>query len=213
MEINQEVLSGVLSGSLATLILKGIIDAVTSRVEHKRALGKELFIRKLNAAEKTTAFYTVYLSKSAEMRMGYRAFIELLRDDSIERNGDVIEEILSKASKTAEELATARAIEISVANLYFDLSNAKDWSDHDYGKLIDLISSIHFLSSTSSDLLKKLQGHVSRGEQQRAVKCNEELDKISSRMAEDLSRIVALLDKECVAIERALKVLKSQLEL
>lgn len=66
--IDINILTGILGGSLATLVAKEILNQINKRQDFTRELKKVTYIKKLEKAENAIAFYWTYLNKVTEMK-------------------------------------------------------------------------------------------------------------------------------------------------
>jgi len=142
MELNQETIIGFLTGSLATVILKGIIDGFNKRIEFRRELKKKLYDKKIDAAENTVKA----LVKSMESALILANTI----DTALENEMD--EEIFINIWETYFNLMgeSETALLNSSAYLYFQLQDAEFWSNEDQRLFIETISKVKVIGTDTN---------------------------------------------------------------
>ncbi len=134
MELTQETIIGILTGSVATITIKGIIDYFNKKVEFRRELKKNLYGKKLEAAEHgIKAMFQSYQSAVIIANA-----IDSLLTEEIE--GDLFENIWQSYFNLMDEGET-RLLNSS-ASLYFKMHNNALWSNKDQKEFLKLLSNV-----------------------------------------------------------------------
>jgi hypothetical protein len=66
MTIDINTISAFLTGSIATLVIREIINQINRKVDFNRDLTKIAYQKKLEKAENAVAYYWTYLNKAIE---------------------------------------------------------------------------------------------------------------------------------------------------
>lgn len=138
MDIDQGTIIGILTGSLGTIVVKGIIDFFNKSAEHKREIKRGFYGKKLASAEETIrSLFNNYQS----MIVIVNAIDNLVESDM---DGDFFDQIwtsyYAQMTKAEEQLLS------SSASLYFQLENDELWSNEDQKELLEIYSNVKILS-------------------------------------------------------------------
>ncbi len=80
--MNQEIIIGLLSGSLGTLILKELFNQYNKRKDFDRDLTKFIYERKIDAAEKAISFYSSYMNRIVEIKQSFEVIKRSIENNS-----------------------------------------------------------------------------------------------------------------------------------
>jgi hypothetical protein len=80
--MNQEIIIGLLSGSLGTLILKELFNQYNKRKDFDRELTKFIYERKIDAAEKAISFYSSYMNRIVEIKQSFEVIKRSIENNS-----------------------------------------------------------------------------------------------------------------------------------
>jgi hypothetical protein len=139
--MNINTLTGILGGSLVTLIIKELLNQFNKHQDFNRELIKITYVKKLEKAENATAFYWTCLNKLTEMKKSLDFVIIAVNE--FEDNAydlEIIEDLMNKTSQTLTDLASEKYLNINSIHLYFDLEDTEKWNENDMSKLIKALS-------------------------------------------------------------------------
>ena len=95
---------GFLSGSLATLFIKSIIDFINDKVAFKREFKKKYFDKKLEAADKAVASLYSMATSIGVLSASY----EMMSNTKKEFNYELFKIIVANSSAQIQKLSTLR---------------------------------------------------------------------------------------------------------
>lgn len=145
--INNELIAAFLGGSIISVVAQNIFNVFSENKKHKREMQRIKYERKLDFAEKCTAFYMTYYFKSLEVKKSYELLLESLKKEStqiinqeyflglVQQNADLLIEL-----ENNENL-----LKINSIYLYFDTSKMNGWNDLDMYSLIQVVNEIRNL--------------------------------------------------------------------
>ena len=155
--MDQQTIIGILTGSLGTIIVKGIIDFFNKRVEHKREIKKGFYEKKLVSAEETIrSLFNNYQS----MVVIVNAIDNLVETDM---DGDFFDHIWK--SYFEQMTIGEKQLLSSSASLYFQLENDELWSNVDQKELLEIYSNVKVLS----DEIQYLNSLISESDDNEAI--------------------------------------------
>ena len=201
MEVSQETIIGFLTGTIATIILKGIIEFYQKKVEFKRELEKSFYNKKLDAAEQAVKAMFQNVQSATVIVTAIKNVLE--RD----MDGELFDQIWVAYFKIIEQ--GEFSLLNSTASMYFQLDNSELWSNEDQQNLFDVYSKIKILGEEFDiyeDELEKLQEND---------KAYHELDNyienvIKVNAKEELSKLKGLLEKSSNAQLTSIKQIKNE---
>jgi len=200
MEIELISIIAFLSGSLGTLIIKGIIDFINKRIEYKRGIKKDFFGKKLLAAEE--AIRSLFGS--------YQSTIIIVHaiDNLLERDmdGDLFDELWNTYF---EKLASIENQFLnSSVSLFFELENEDLWNNDDQRELFDIYSNIKIII----DEVEYLNKELDLASQERAGLIRKRLDEeIKNELMTELRKLSEKLTKNYNATFSNIQMIKNEL--
>lgn len=130
--IDTNIIIGLLSGSLATLLAKEIINQINKHQDFTRELKKVTYIKKLEKAEDAIAFYWTYLNKVTEMKKSLEFIIKAVNElEEKDYDIQIIQEVLNKNGQAITDLSGEKYSNINAVHLYFDLEDTNNWNESD----------------------------------------------------------------------------------
>ena len=130
-----------MSGSVATLIVKGLWEQLTKWQDFRRELQKLAFTRKLEKAENAIALYRTYTNKLIELKKSIELSITVLEDiDDSDKDLQIISDLMGKNSVFLNELDGEKYAHINSVHLYFDIDDTEKWNEEDLEKLLNTIA-------------------------------------------------------------------------
>lgn len=211
MVINIDVISAFLSGSLATLVIREILNQINRKIDFSRELKKIVYQKKLEKAENAVAYYWTYLNKAVEVKKSIETINKALSEiDETELDVEIVLDTLSKNSKTLEDLAGHKYFSINAVHLYFDLEDDDSWSEEDTGKLYDCIAEMKYRDNDIKFWMSLYNAHAENDEQ---IASNywEEMKKVLPAYQASLQKFVNLLEKNKQATHLIVRKIKSQI--
>lgn len=197
MEISQETIIGFLTGTVATIILKGIVDFFQKRVEFKRELKKSLYDKKLDAAEEAVKAMFQNVQSATTIVNAIKNVLE--RD----MDGELFEQIWEAYFKIIEQGESS--LLNSTASMYFQLENPELWSNEDQQNLFDVYSKIKILGEEIQIYEDELDKHQENDkvynelenyiENELRVKAKEELGKLKELLEKNSNAQLAAIEK------------------
>jgi tetratricopeptide (TPR) repeat protein len=139
--IDINTITGILGGSLATLIVKEILNQINKRQDFKRELKKLTYIKKLERAESAIAYYWTYLGKVTEMKKSLEFIIKAVNEmDEKAYDIEIIQQTMHNTGLAITELSGEKYSNINSIHLYFDLENIDKWNEKDLENLLKSLS-------------------------------------------------------------------------
>jgi hypothetical protein len=139
--IDTNALVGILSGSLATLVIKEILNQINKRQDFTRELKKVTYTRKLEKAENAIAYYWTYLNKVIEMKKSLEVIIKAINEfDEKENDVEFIQQIMTTTSQALTDLAGDKYSNVNAIHLYFDLEDNEKWNENDIENLLKYLA-------------------------------------------------------------------------
>lgn len=114
----EQIITAGLIGSLITIIIQAIINAIGDRVKYKRELRSLIFKRKTEIVEKAMSWYQEALDM-------YSMFQMALREYDMDCNPVTIEKIQASCIKS-NKLFTETESRLNLIYLYYDFSDIED---------------------------------------------------------------------------------------
>ncbi|WP_422360312.1 hypothetical protein [Reichenbachiella sp.] len=201
MEISQETIIGFLTGTVATIILKGIVDFFQKRVEFKRELKKSLYDKKLDAAEEAAKAMFQNVQSATIIVNAIKNVLE--RD----MDGELFEQIWEAYFKIIEQGESS--LLNSTAPMYFQLDNPELWSNEDQQNLFDVYSKIKILGEEIQIYEDELDKHQENDEVYDELE-NYIENELRVNAKEELSKLKELLEKNSNAQLAAIEEIKKE---
>jgi hypothetical protein len=149
MNIDVQAIIGFLSGSLAAIIIRFVLDQITSRQSFNRELKKLTFTRKLEKAENAIALYRTYTIKIIELQKSFELTISVMNNiEETEKDLSGVLELISKNQLFLNELSTEKYSHINSMHLYFDLDGSEQRNEENLEKMLDILADISGLNNT-----------------------------------------------------------------
>jgi hypothetical protein len=143
MKIDASTIIGFLSGSLATIILKFILDQITNKQVFNREIAKIIFTKKLQIAENAVAYYYAFLSKIIELQKSLELTVKVLNDiEKTDKDLAAIMEIIQKNGSFISELSSEKYTHINAVHLYFDFNENDKLHETNLEKTLEILADI-----------------------------------------------------------------------
>lgn len=213
--LTYNVIAGFLSGSLATLIIKYIIDAINKKVEFRRELMKLTYVRKLEKAENAIAFYYTYVTKIVELKKSFQVFIQALKkieNDDYDNDVEIIQNIINQNSAALTLLMSEKYFDINSIHLYFDLDDAEQWNENDLENMLKQLSETKSLDNDLQFWLSLYNSHNEKKEEVKAEFCWNKMFEVLPNYIEFLQKFIDSVEKNKIASQDVIKKIKEQLK-
>lgn len=139
--IDEKILTGLLGGSLVTLVVKEALNQFNKRQDFNRELKKITYLRKLEKAENAIAFYWTYLNKVTEMKKSLEFVIKAIQEiDKNRYDIEIIMEVINKTGQAITDLSGDKYSNINSVHLYFDLEDIDKWNETDMENVLKALS-------------------------------------------------------------------------
>lgn len=139
--LDTNTLTGILGGSLATLIIKEILNQINKRQDFNRELKKITYTKKLEKAENAIAFYWTYLNSITEMKKSLEFVVKAINEiEEKDYDIEIILEIINKSGQAITNLSGDKYSNINSIHLYFDLEDTEKWNEVDLENLLASLS-------------------------------------------------------------------------
>lgn len=139
LDIN--TITGILGGSLATLVAKEILNQINKRQDFTRNLRRITYLKKLEKAENAIAFYYTYMNKVIEMKKTLEFIIIAVNEiDEKEYDLEIIQEVMNKTGQAITELSGDKYSNINSIHLYFNLEDIDKWNENDMENMLKALS-------------------------------------------------------------------------
>lgn len=189
----------ILSGTVATIVLKGIVDYCQKRVDFKREIKRAIYTKKLDAAEDVMkALFQSYQS----ILLIITAIDNLLNKDM---DRELFDRILEDSFKFIEEGESS--LITSSAHLYFSLEDDNLWSLDDQKNFFEVCSNIKILGD-------EIQFYEKELEKIKGKDYEKEVSRIETEFREPLIRefrkLAELLHKNSKAISKRIQIIRTE---
>lgn len=211
MITDTEVVSAFLTGSLATLTIREILNQINKKIDFSRDLKKIVYQKKLEKAENAVAYYWTYFNKAVEVKKSIETINKALSEiDETELDVEIVLDTLSKNSKILEDLAGDKYFSINAVHLYFDLEDDESWSEEDTGKLYDCIAEMKYRDNDIKFWMSLYNAHAESNERI-ANSYWEEMKEVLPAYQASLQKFVNLLEKNKLATHLMVRKIKNQI--
>jgi len=205
-----KIIIGLLSGSLATLLIKEVFNQINRKVDFNRDLKKLTFARKLDKAEKAVGFYATYLNTIIEMKNSFKVILKTLKEDS-DLDLSIIETVLNQHSVNLTELMKNSYPESNAVHLYFELEDLENWNESDISDLLENLSETKSIDNDIQFWLNIYNSHLDKGEKDKADFYWNKIQELLPAYSESLQKIVDSLERNRLAVYKLIKTIKKQL--
>lgn len=213
MNIDLNAISGFLTGSLATLIVREIISQINRKVDFKREIIKITYQKKLEKAESAVAYYWTYLNKAIEVKKSLQTVHKAINEiDETKLDIEIIANTLNLNSKILTDLGGDKYFDINGIHLYFDLEDEKSWNEEDLGKLNDCIAEMKYHDNDVVFYMSLHNAQLNKDDEM-ADFYWDEMKKILPDYLDTLQNFIDLLEKNRQATYLIIKKIKSQIEI
>ena len=200
MEISNETVIGFLTGTLATIVLKGIVDFIQKRIDYKREIDKTIHLKKLDAAEHAIKG----MFKTYQSTLIIATAIENLLERDMD--GDFFDSIwdhyFRHMADGEESLLT------SPVSLYFTLEDEELWSMEDQKSLFEVYSNVKVLGDQIQLLNEELE---TLEEAQHIAELEEHIEsELREPLKKELRELGTLLVKNSNSIFFTIQKLKAE---
>lgn len=211
MTIDINSILGFLGGSLATLIIKEVINQINRKQDFKRELIKATYLKKLDKAEKAIAFYRTYLNQITLLKNSYQTVLKAV-NESEEKDIDIeiIQEVLEHNSKAFSELSGEKYFETNSIHLYFELDDEERWSEDDQELFIKSLAETKSIDNDIEFLISLYNSHLNKNETNQAEYYWNESLKLLPVYVNSLQKVIDILEKNKIASRAVISRLKEQ---
>jgi tetratricopeptide (TPR) repeat protein len=213
MTIDYNAITGFLGGSLATLIIKEVINQINKKQDFKRELTKVTYIRKLEKAEKAVAYYWTYLNQLVIIKSSFQVVIQAVNElDEKDNDIQIIQGVLEQNSKAISDLAGEKYFDVNSVHLYFELEDEEKWGEKDGELLLKSIAETKSLDNDIQFWNSLHNSHQSKNEMQQADFCWNKAVELFPVYVISLQKVVDILERNRAASHSMITKLKSQLK-
>ncbi len=205
-----KIIIGLLSGSLATLLIKEVFNQINRKVDFNRDLKKLMFTRKIEKAEKAVSVYSTYLNAIIEMKKSLEVILKALKEDN-DIDISIIGGILNQHSLNLTELMKNSYPESNAVHLYFELEDLEKWNENDISNFLENLSETKYKDNDIQFWLNIYNSHLDKGEKDKADFYWNKIQEMLPAYAESLQKVVDSLEKNRLAVHELIKNIKKQL--
>jgi len=149
MKLDVQTIIGFLSGTLAAIVIRFLLDQITSVQTFNRELKKLTYTRKLEKAENAIALYRSYVTKLIELQKSFELTISVMNDiEDTEKDLSGVLEFLGKNQLFLNELSTEKYSHINSMHLYFDLGGSEQRNEENLEQMLDILADLNGLNNT-----------------------------------------------------------------
>ena len=210
--MDQNTIIGLLTGSLATLLIKGLIEYLSKKTEHKRELFSITYQRQLELAEKATSYYYTYFSQIQHTKKAIQSLIKATNDDS-ELDADMLGGIVKDCGASLTKLETENFHQINAIHLYFELDNVQDWNEQDVSELLENAAVATFKSNEIMNWTNALESLDENSESDEEEYYTNKIKEALPGYTSSLQKFVDSLEKNKNAIYKTINELRRQLKI
>ncbi len=212
MTFDLNTISGFLTGTIVTLIIREIINQINRKVDYSREIRKITYQKKLEKAESAVAYYWTYLNKAIEVKKSLETVHKAVNEiDETELDVETISDTLNQNSKILTDLAGDKYFDINGIHLYFDLEDEKSWSEEDLGQLYDCIAEMKYRDNDVSFWISLHNAQVEK-DVKLADYYWEEMKKVLPGYLDSLQNFINILEKNRQATYLIIKKIKKQIK-
>jgi hypothetical protein len=210
--MNLESIVSLLSGSLITLIIKGLIDFANKERAFNRELNRITYSRKLEKAENAVAFYSSYLTTLIEMKKSLEVMVTALRENP-EIDFGIVQSILDQNSNSLNLLMQNSHHQSNAIHLYFDLENEKDWNEKDISNMIERIGETKSFDSKIQVWLNLYYDQLEKNEIEIANAYWGKIEEILPLYTDSIQKMIDSFERNKNAIRNIIKEIKNEIKL
>ena len=211
--INIQTIVGVLSGSLATLAIKELINQFNKKQEFNRELKKLTYEKKLEKAENAIAYYWTYSNKVVEQKKSFELILSIVdKIEDSDKDIQIIYDLLKKNSDALAELSGGKYSSINAIHLYFDLEESDKWNEKDISDLLQALSETKSIDNEISFWLSWYNKAIADGDEKLADIYWEKSKEALPRYKIALQKYIDSVEKNKLAINSIIANIKTQLK-
>jgi tetratricopeptide (TPR) repeat protein len=207
------ILIGLLSGSIATLIAKEIINQINKRQDFTRELKKITYMRKLEKAENAIAFYWTYINRVIEMKKSLEVVIKAVHElDEKDYDIQIIQEVLNRTGQAIADMSDGNYSSINSIHLYFDLEDTQNWNEMD---IESLLKSLAETKSIDNEIIFWANLHnsaLNANDTNQADICWNKATELLPTYVSSLQNVIKGLEKNRIATYSMIQSIKTQLK-
>ena len=213
MTIDYDAIIGFLGGSLATLIIKEVINQINKKQDFRRELTKATYLRKLEKAEKAVAYYWTYLNQVVILKNSYQVVIQAVNElEEKDNDIQIIQGVLEQNSKALADLAGDKYLDINSVHLYFDLEDTEKWGEQDGELFLKALAETKSIDNDIQFWNSLHNRHQSKNDTHQAELCWNKAIELLPVYVNSLQRVVDILERNRAASYSIVTKLKSQLK-
>lgn len=214
MNVTLGLISGLLSGSLGTLIVKHFLELRKEKTQHERELFKITYQRKLELAEAATGFYYTYLYKVQAINVSFKLMSQYINNfQNTDLSLDHLQKIIDDNSVQISSLVDSQYVNVNKVHLYFELGEYDSWSQEKATFFLDLLTKLRTENETMMWYLE-LINEAEKNKNDEVVEYYwRELGNILPSYSKNLSSLVDSLEGDSEAVKLMVRKIKDQLKM
>lgn len=209
--MDNQLIIGLLSGSLGTMIFKEIFNQINKKVDFKRDLTKHVYEKKIDAAEKAISFYSSYLNFVIEIRESFKVIKKSIEADA-SIDYEVLQEIININRKRLTKLFAKSYSEMNIVNLYFDLNDEDEWNEDDIQELYLNLSEFKMYDTEIVTLSNLLTQHNENGEGELVEYYSDQIEIALNEYLSSIEKLIKSYSRNKSAVDGAILKLKNQIK-
>lgn len=208
--MDSQIIIGLLSGSLVTLMIKEAFNQYNRKVDFDRDIRKLTFVRKLEKAEKAISFYSTYINTIIEIKKSFELMLKVINED---KNLDIslIQSILNQHGSNLTELIKNSYSESNGVHLYFELEDLEKWNEKDVSDFLEHISATKFKDNEIQLWLDEYNYHLEKGEKEKADFYWNKIDQSLPAYTESLQKVIDSLERNRTAVYKLINSIRKQI--
>jgi hypothetical protein len=208
-----KLITGLLTGSIATLVIKEVINQFNNYKAHERELSKATYLRKLEKAENAIAYYWTFYNNIITMKISMEVLIKtLLENKDLAKDTEIIRGVMDKSAAFFNDIGEAGQLAINSVHLYFDLDLKDNWDEKDNSDFLSALTDCKTIDSEVETYLTMSNEHDSKGNDEAADYFWEKAEALLPAYLERLKEVVNLLEKNKLSLQEVIKRIKTQLK-
>lgn len=215
MDINIDwgLISGVLSGSLGTIVVKYFLEQRKEKTQHERELFKLTYQRKLELAEFAIGFYNTYLYKIQAIKLSFQLVNHYIENfQNTELSLDHLQKIIDDNSIQISSLFETQLLSVNKIHLYFELEENDFWTQDKTIGFMDLLTKLRTDNETMLWYLELINEAENKNDRESAEYYQKEWEKVIPSFSETLSSLVQSLETDSEGTRLMIAKIKFQLK-
>jgi hypothetical protein len=185
-----------------------LLHVFTRKYDLRKDLSKYTYERKLQVAEKASAYYYTFYERIVHVKKSYQMYAKLV--ENLEPDTSLIEETIDMNSEWLGLLNDDKYIDINSVYLYFDLEHKDHFGEKDAGRLAEVQMEATLIKEKIDYWLNLFNEHIE--DQDKAIEYYSNATELMEGLLTKLDEIIELITKHQESYRLNLNLIKEQMK-